>query len=84
MIQESWGKGVYSFLFSFFFFFLLFFSVYNLVTSMMELLDSLVILQVECQKILFLNKHQTIFEIKMPDQFFKIPIVKLILVKVMN
>jgi hypothetical protein len=24
-------------------------------------------------KILFLNKHQIIFEIKMPDQFFKTP-----------
>ena len=39
-------------------------------TSMMELLDSLVILQVECQKYHFLNKHQIIFEIKMPNQFF--------------
>ena len=38
---------------------------------MKELLDSLVILQVECQKYRFLNKHQTIFEIKMPDQFFQ-------------
>jgi hypothetical protein len=55
MIQESWGKGVYSFLF---FFFSL---VYNLVTSMMELLDLPVILQVECQKYHFLNKHQIIF-----------------------
>jgi hypothetical protein len=52
MIQESWGKGVYSFLFSFSFRFHIFF-VYNLVTSMMELLDSLVILQVECQKYYF-------------------------------
>jgi hypothetical protein len=51
MIQESWGKGVYSILFSFLSFFTLF--VYNLVTSMMELLDSLVILQVECQKYRF-------------------------------
>jgi len=55
MIQKLWGKGVYSFHFSFFFFL-----VYNLVTLMMELLDSLVILQVECQKS-FLNKHQIIF-----------------------
>jgi len=37
------------------------FLVYNLVTSMMEFLDSLVILQVECQKYHFLNKHQIIF-----------------------
>jgi len=58
--------------------------VYNLVTSMMELLDSLVILQVECPKISFLNKQQIIFEIKMPDQNFKTPIGKLILVKEMN
>jgi len=49
----------------------------------MELLDSLIILQVECQKS-FLNKHQIIFEIKMPDQIFKTPIGKLILVKEMN
>jgi len=35
-------------------------------------------------KISFLNKHQIIFEIKMPDQFFKTPIGKLILEKVMN
>jgi len=35
-------------------------------------------------KILFLNKHQIIFEIKMPDQFFKTPTGKLILVKEMN
>jgi hypothetical protein len=46
----------------------------------MELLDSLVILQVECQKYRFLNKHQIIFEIKTPDQIFKTPIGKLILV----
>jgi hypothetical protein len=76
MFQESRGKGVYSFLFFLFF-------IRNLVTSMMELLDSLVILQVECQKYFF-NKHQIIFEIKMPDQFFKTPIGKLILVKVLN
>jgi len=50
---------------------------------MMELLDSLVILKVECQKS-FLNKHQIIFEIKMPDQIFKTPIGKLILIKEMN
>ena len=53
-------------------------------TSMMELLDSLVILQVECQKYHFFNKHQIIFEIKMPDQIFKTPTGKLILVKEMN
>jgi hypothetical protein len=35
-------------------------------------------------KILFLNKHQFIFEIKMPDQFFKTPTGKLILAKEMN
>jgi hypothetical protein len=35
-------------------------------------------------KILFLNKHQIIFEIKMPDQFFKTPIGKWILVQEMN
>jgi hypothetical protein len=58
--------------------------VYNLVTSMMELLDSLVILQVECPKISFLNKQQIIFEIKMPDQIFKTPIGKWILVQEMN
>jgi len=50
---------------------------------MMVLLDSLIILQVECQKS-FLNKHQIIFEIKTPDQIFKTPIGKLILVKEMN
>jgi hypothetical protein len=66
MIQESWGKGVYSILFSFLSFFTLF--VYNLVTS--ELLDSLVILQVECEKYMFLDKHQIIFGIKMQDQVF--------------
>jgi hypothetical protein len=71
MIQESWGKGVYSILFSFLFFFTLF--VYNLVTSMMELLDLLVFLQVECEKYMFLDKHQIIFGIKMQDQvFFKL------------
>jgi hypothetical protein len=68
MIQESWGKGVYSILFSFLFFFTLF--VYNLVTSMMELLDLLVFLQVECEKYMFLDKHQIIFGIKMQDQVF--------------
>jgi hypothetical protein len=68
MIQESWGKGVYSILFSFLSFFTLF--VYNLVTSMIELLDSLVILQVECEKYMFLDKHQIIFGIKMQDQVF--------------
>jgi hypothetical protein len=68
MIQESWGKGVYSILFSFLFFFTLF--VYNLVTSMMELLDSLVFLQVECEKYMFLDKHRIIFGIKMQDQVF--------------
>jgi hypothetical protein len=52
MIQESWGKGVYSFLF-YFFFFIQYSLVYNLVTSMMELLDSCVILQVECQNYCF-------------------------------
>jgi len=35
-------------------------------------------------KISFLNKHQIIFEIKMPDQFFKTPIGKWILVKEIN
>jgi len=35
-------------------------------------------------KILFLNKHQIIFEIKTPDQIFKTPIGKLILVWEMN
>jgi len=35
-------------------------------------------------KILFLNKHQILFEIKMPDQFFKTLTGKLILVKEMN
>jgi len=54
-----------------------------MVTSMKELLDSLLILQVECQKS-FLNKHQITFEIKIPDQFFKTQIGKLILVKIMN
>jgi hypothetical protein len=49
----------------------------------MELFDSLVILQVECQKS-FLNKHKIIFEIKTLDQIFKTPIGKLILVKEMN
>jgi hypothetical protein len=73
MIQESWGKGIYSFPFFF----------QSLVTSIKELLDSLVILQVECQKS-FLNKHQITFEIKIPYQFFKTQIGKLILVKVMN
>ena len=52
MIQESWGKGVNSFIFFLFFSFSQFF-IYNLVTLMMELLDSLVILQVECQKYRF-------------------------------
>jgi hypothetical protein len=36
----------------------------------MELLDSLVILQVECEKYMFLDKHQIIFGIKMQDQVF--------------
>ena len=35
-------------------------------------------------KISFLNEHQIIFEIKMPDQFFKTPIGKWILVKEIN
>ena len=35
-------------------------------------------------KILFLNKHQFIFEIKMSDQFFRTPIGKWILVKEIN
>ena len=68
------GKGIYSFLF----FFLEFGHLYEGVawftchsTSRMS-------------KISFLNKHQITFEIKMPDQFFKTPIGKLILVKVMN
>jgi len=52
---------------------------YNLVTSMMELLDSLVILQVECQKYHFWINIKLFFEIKMPDQFFfKTQIGKLI------
>jgi hypothetical protein len=35
-------------------------------------------------KILFLNEHQIIFEIKMPDHFFKTPIGKWILEKEIN
>jgi len=35
-------------------------------------------------KISFLDKHQIIFEIKIPDQFFKTPIGKWILVQDMN
>jgi hypothetical protein len=35
-------------------------------------------------KISFLKEHQFIFEIKMPDQFFRTPIGKWILVKGMN
>jgi len=37
---------------------------------MMELLDSLVFLQVECEKYMFLDKHRIIFGIKMQDQVF--------------
>jgi len=51
---------------------------------MKELLDSLVILQVECQKYYFWINIKLFFEIKMPDQFFKTPTGKLILVKEMN
>jgi hypothetical protein len=54
--------------------FIHFFFVYNLVTSMMELFDSLVILQVECQKYHFWINIKLFFEIKMLDQFFKTPI----------
>jgi hypothetical protein len=51
----------------------------------MELLDSLVILQVECEKYMFLDKHQIIFGIKMQDQvFFQTPIGKWVLVKEIN
>jgi len=83
MIQESWGKGVYSFLF--FSFFTIFFLVYNLVTSMMELLDSLVILQVDCQKHRFWINIKLFFKSKCQiNFFFKTPIGKLILVKEMN
>jgi len=60
------------------------FFFYNLVTSMMKLLDSLCHSTSRMSKISFLNEHQIIFEIKMPDQFFKTPIGKLILVKEMN
>jgi hypothetical protein len=68
---KSHGVKVFIQFFFLFFFFTLF--VYNLVTSMMELLDSLVILQVECEKYMFLDKHQIIFGIKMQDQvFFKL------------
>jgi hypothetical protein len=35
-------------------------------------------------KISFLKEHQFIFKIKTPDQIFKTPIEKLILVKGMN
>jgi hypothetical protein len=71
MIQESWGKGVYSFLFFFSFLFHIFF-VYNLVTSMMELLDSLVILQVECQKYRFWINIKLFFKSKRQIKFSKL------------
>jgi hypothetical protein len=58
--------------------------VYNLVTSMMELLDSLVILQVECQKYCFWINIKSFLKLKCQINFFKTPIGKLILVKEMN
>jgi hypothetical protein len=50
---------------------------------MKELLDSFIILHVECQNIV-LNKYQIIFEIKKKVQFFKIPLAEKILVKTIN
>ena len=76
MFQESRGKGVYSF-FSYSL-------VYNLVTSMMELLNSLVILQVECQKYCFWINIKLFLKSKCQINFFKTLIGKLILVKEMN
>jgi hypothetical protein len=61
-------------------FFFLLFLVYNLVTSMLELLDSLVILQVECRKYHSWINIKLFLKSKCKINFFKTPIGKLILV----
>jgi len=77
MIQESWGKGVHFFIFHFFL-------VYN-----SHLNDGVAWFDSHSTsrmlKISFLKEHQIIFfEIKIPDQVFKTPIGKWILVQEMN
>jgi hypothetical protein len=75
---KSHGVRVFIHFFFFFFFFLEFGHLYEGVAWFICHSIS------RMSKISFLNKHQITFEIKMPDQFFKTPIGKLILVKVMN
>jgi len=67
---KSRGVKVFIQFFSFLFFFTLF--VYNLVTSMMELLDSLVILQVECEKYHFWMNIKLFLKSKYQIKFSKL------------
>jgi len=60
---------IHFFLFLFFF---IIFMVYNLVTSMMELLDSLVILQVECEKYHFWMNIKLFLKSKYQIKFSKL------------
>jgi hypothetical protein len=72
--KNTWFKshGVSVFISFFFFSFFIIFMVYNLVTSMMELLDSLVILQVECEKYHFWMNIKLFLKSKYQIKFSKL------------